>query len=102
MKRMYVNVDSPLKDGEVRTGLLSKGKGALVFDETQEQPWLRSGKKGHQLKKFPHGIARRMDDGEVRIRLRVMPTETDLDMIEFGGEMGDIAEYICRYMERRK
>ena len=102
MKRCYINLDQPLRAGEVRHGLLSRGAGALVFDETEDGKWQLTRRRSYQLRKFPHGTLRRMENGELRIRLTVRPTETTLDQIAFGGELGDIAEYICRYMERRR
>lgn len=100
MKRSYVTIERPLRKGEVRHGLLSKGEGTLVFDETDEA-WTARRQKSYALKRFPHGTLRRMDDGKLRIRLQFdVPCEI-YDCISLGVELGDIADYVCRYQERR-
>lgn len=103
MKRCYINLETPLKAGEVRHGLLSKGKGSLVFDETLDEDWRSRRRKSWELRKFRYGTLRRMDDGELRMRIVIQPhMQSDLDIIEFGQELGEISDYIARYLAKRK
>lgn len=101
MKRSYIQLDRPLGEGEVRHGLLSKGTGTLVFDETDDS-WTQRRQRSYTLRRFRHGTLRRLEDGKLRIRLTFdVPRET-LDFIALGQELGDISDYVCRYQERRR
>jgi len=100
-KRTFVTLDRPLKKGEVRHGVLTKGSRSLVFDETDES-WTSRRQRSYVLRTFPHGRLRRMANGNLRIRLEFPVGLEDYDLIQLGQELGDIAEYVCKYQERRK
>ena len=100
-KRTYVTIDRPMKKGELRHGVLSKGMHTLVFDETDES-WTSRRQRSYLLQKFPHGNLRRLENGTLRIRLEFNVQMEDYDIIELGQELGDIAEYVCKYQERRR
>ena len=100
-KRAYVTIDRPMKKGELRHGVLSRGMRTLVFDETDES-WTGRRQRSYVLQKFPHGNLRRLENGTLRIRLEFNVQMEDYDAIELGQEMGDIAEYVCKYQERRR
>ena len=100
-RRAYVSLDRPLARGEVRHGILSRGQGTLVFDETDQQ-WLQRGQRSYVLRQFPHGRLRRTAGGRLRIRLEFDIEMETFDVIRLGQELGDIADYVCRYQERRR
>ena len=100
-RRTFVTIDRPLKKGEQRHGVLTKGKRSLVFDETDES-WTCRRQRSYVLRSFPHGRLRRLDNGNLRIRLEFNINMEDYDLIRLGQELGDIAEYVCKYQERRK
>lgn len=102
MKQHLINLDRPLLKGEVRHGLLSKGEGALVFDETEAEPWTLRRQKSYTLRRFRHGTLRRMENGQLRIRLTFDVPREVFDCIDLGLELGNIADYVCRYQERRR
>lgn len=96
-----VAIDRPMKKNEVRHGVLTKGQGTLIFDETDES-WTSRRQRSYVLRTFPHGRLRRMANGNLRIRLEFPVGLEDYDLIRLGQELGDIAEYVCKYQERRK
>ena len=100
-RRTFVTIDRPLKKGEQRHGVLTKGSRSLIFDETDES-WTSRRQRSYVLRTFPHGRLRRMDNGNLRIRLEFNINMEDYDLIQLGQELGDIAEYVCKYQERRK
>lgn len=100
-RRTFVTLERPLKKGEVRHGVLTKGQGTLIFDETDES-WTTRRQRSYVLRTFPHGRLRRLDNGNLRIRLEFPVGLEDYDLIQLGQELGDIAEYVCKYQERRK
>lgn len=102
-KRQFVTLDRPLRGGEVRQGILTRGKGTLLFEETEDMKWLAQRRRSYTLRVFPHARVRRMEDGELVVRVRVRPDDFEtLDFIIFGQEMGDVSDYVCRYAERRR
>lgn len=90
-----------MKKDEIRHGILSQGLKSLVFDETEES-WVHNRRRSVLLRSFPHGRLRRLENGNLRIRLEFAVGLEDYDLIQLGQELGDIAEYVCKYQERRK